>query len=85
MKVVLRLDQVSNNWSLEVLEATHNHGPSTAVTAHPAHRIAALLPETRALISTLSRSRLSPSQILTTLRQSDPEIPLVPKDIANIT
>jgi hypothetical protein len=84
MKVELRLDSISSNWSLKVLEAIHNHSPSAATTAHPAHRIAALTPETRALISTLSHAGLSPSQILTTLRTSDSEIPLLPRDIANI-
>jgi hypothetical protein len=28
MKLVLRLDSLSNQWTLKVLEATHNHGPS---------------------------------------------------------
>jgi hypothetical protein len=50
MKVVPRQDKTSSNWSLEVIEATHNHGPSTAVTAHPAHRIAGLVPDTRTFI-----------------------------------
>jgi hypothetical protein len=85
MKVVLRKDKVSSNWSLEVLEAIHNHGPSIAITAYPVHRIAALTPETRASISTLSHTGLLPNQILTLLRDSNPEIPLISKDIANIT
>jgi hypothetical protein len=85
MRVVLRLDQISSTWSLKVLETTHNHGPSIAVTAHPAHRIAALAPDTRVLISTLSCSGLLPAQILTTLRDSDLDISLIPKDIANLT
>jgi len=37
MKVELRLDKVSNQWSLRVLESTHNHRPSAVSTAYPAH------------------------------------------------
>lgn len=85
MKVVIRLDKVSSTWSVEVLEPAHNHPPSAAVTAHPAHRIAAISADTYTAISTLSRAGLSPGQILTTLRESDPDIPLIPKDIANLT
>jgi hypothetical protein len=54
MRVELRLDTVSNNWILRVLEKTHNHGPSAAATAHPAHRQAALDLATRVTISTMS-------------------------------
>jgi hypothetical protein len=68
-----------------VLEKAHNHAPSAAVTAHPAHRIAALSSETRATIGSMLTAGLLPAQILTTLRVSNAEIPLILKDIANIT
>ena len=47
MKVVLRLDRVSDMWKLEVLYAVHNHSPSSAITAHPVDRSAALSENTR--------------------------------------
>jgi hypothetical protein len=84
MKVELRLDHLSSQWILSVLEGAHNHGPSTATTAHPAHRNFALTPEIRAEIARLSQAGLSISQILTTLRVSDPQIPLITKDISNV-
>jgi FAR1 DNA-binding domain len=84
MKVVLRLDKISSTWSVEVLNPAHNHPPSTAITAHPAHRIAALSSDTCASIGILSRAGLSPIQILATLRDSEPNISLIPKDIANL-
>jgi hypothetical protein len=65
MKVAIRLDYMSSQWMLQVLEDTHNHGPSAAITAHPAHRITALTPDTRTEITRLSRAGLSPGQILT--------------------
>ena len=71
-------------WVLGVLEGAHNHPPSTAPTAHPAHRIAALTLPIRAEIGRLSHARLTISQILSTLRISDPETPLIAKDISNI-
>jgi hypothetical protein len=85
MKVILQLDQTSSTWSVMVPEPAHNHGPSAAVTAHPAHRIAAISLDTHASISSLSRAGLSPGQILTALRESDPTVALIPKDIANLT
>jgi hypothetical protein len=84
MKVELLFDNVSSNWILHVLEGVHNHGPSIAATAHPAHRIAALTPHIRTEIRRLSQAGSSPAQILTTLRLSDPQTPLIVKDIANI-
>ena len=83
MKVELRLDQISSNWALKVLESAHNHGPSTAITAHPVHRLATMAPGGLNTISTLSRSGISPGQILTTLRSLEPELSLIPKDIYN--
>jgi hypothetical protein len=87
MRVELRLDQISTHWSIRVLESTHNHGPSTAATAHSVHRHAALGSEARTTISTLSQAGLQPRQILTALRSLDPEIglSLIPKDIYNFT
>lgn len=83
MKVELRRDPLSMQWIVGILEGAHNHPPSTVPTAHPAHRIAALVPATRAEIVRLSQT-LSTSQILSTLRVSDPEMPLIAKDISNI-
>jgi hypothetical protein len=60
MKVELRFDNVSSNWILHVLEGVHNHGPSTAATAHLAHRIAALTPHIRTEIRRLSQAGSSP-------------------------
>ena len=84
MKVELRLESMSSMWILRVLEGAHNHGPSTAAAAHPVHPSTALTLDTRAKISNLSRDGQSISQILTTLRRSDPETPFIAKDIGNI-
>jgi hypothetical protein len=82
--VGLHLDRLSNQWILQVVQGAHNRGPSAAAIAHPAHRSAALAPATRAQISGLSHARLSISQILSTLRTTNPGIPLIAKDISNI-
>jgi hypothetical protein len=84
MRVELRKDNLSSNWVLKVLESTHNHGPSAVSTAHPVHRLPALAPLRHATISPLARAGISTSQILTTLRALDPDLPLISKDISNL-
>ena len=84
MMVELRLDPLSNNWILHVLEGAHNHVASTHVTAHSVHRSNALTAEVRDQVGILSQAGLNPSQILTILRKSDPETPLIVKDISNV-
>jgi hypothetical protein len=71
-------------WVVGVLEGAHNHPPSTAPTAHPAHRIAALTLAIRTEIGRLSHAGLSTNQILSTLRISNPSMTLIAKDIGNI-
>jgi hypothetical protein len=83
MSVELRLDHLSGNWILKVLEGAHNHVASAHVTAHPVHRNNALTTEIRVQIIVLAQSGLNPSQILTALRISTPETPLIAKDISN--
>jgi hypothetical protein len=84
MRVELRQDPISSNWILKVLEGEHNHGPSGASTAHPAHRLPTLAPSGYSTIGVLSRAGLPPGQILNTLRCIEPEVSLVPKDISNL-
>jgi hypothetical protein len=84
MIVELCLDWLSNQWILRVLQGAHNHGASAAITAHPVHRMAVLTPETRTEISRLSQVGFAPGQILTTLRLSDSQTPLVVKDIGTM-
>jgi hypothetical protein len=83
MKVDLRLDTLSNQWMVKVLEGVHNHPPSVSAVAHPVHRKDALTPEIYAQISTLAQASLTPGRILDILRVSDPKIPLISKDISN--
>jgi hypothetical protein len=84
MKLELHLDSISNQWTLQVLEEGHNHGPSIAAIAHPVHRSTALTLDIRAQISGFVQSRQSISQILINLRTSNPGIPLITRDISNI-
>jgi hypothetical protein len=75
---------LSSNWVLKVLESVHNHGPSAASTAYPVHRLPALAPLRRTTISTLARTGILTSQILTTLCALDKDVPLIRKDISNL-
>ena len=83
MIVELWLDNLSGNWILKVLEGVHNYIVSIYITAHSVYRNSTLTIEIRTQISVLVQSSLNPSQILTVLRNSTPEIPLVVKDISN--
>ena len=69
---------------MKVLESTHNYGPSADSTAHPTYRLPALVLLRYTTISTLVHAGISTSQILTTLRTLDPDVPLISKDISNL-
>ena len=69
---------------LRVLEGAHNHVASTDPTAHSVHRNNALTAEVRVQVGILAQSGLNPSQILTIVRNSNPETPLIVKDISNV-
>jgi hypothetical protein len=71
-------------WVLKVLEDTHNHGPSVALVAHPAHRIASLKPEVRSEIIRNWQAGMSNSIILSSLRIGYPEVCLTCDDLSNI-
>ena len=46
MKLVLKLDDDSEQWAVSIAYGTHNHESSTAPAAHPIYRTAALDPAT---------------------------------------
>jgi hypothetical protein len=81
MKVALR--RSPKGWALEVIEASHNHGPSIAAIAHSAHRIAALGSGLQTEIDQMARNNLSTAQILSYVRQ-DSAVLLTSKDVVNI-
>jgi hypothetical protein len=83
MKVALRQDHLSKQWTLQVLKGAHNHSLSSAPTAYTAYRSAALTPEICAQISTLVSANSSTNQIMMTLRIDNPEITLITRDIGN--
>jgi hypothetical protein len=60
--------QQADGWMLKVIEATHNHGPFAAPTAHPAHRIAALHPDIRARIIADVAAGIRNQQILSSIQ-----------------
>lgn len=72
-------------WKLTTMEATHNHRPSAAPTAHPAHRIASLDPAVREAIIKYMGLGMGSTQIHIALRTEFPATLLVPSDIVNIT
>jgi hypothetical protein len=85
IKVVAKkaLDRMARE--LKVTEDTHNHEPSRAPTAYPAHRIASLDSRVRAEIINYWKRGMQNAQILTNLRMLYPEIQLLSSNISNIT
>ena len=77
--------QEDGTWALKIIEDTHNHRPSIAPVAHPAHRIASLAPEIRVEIMRNWKAGIGNTKILSSLRIAFPGINLTLKDISNIT
>ena len=73
------------SWTLKVVEDTHNHGPSIAPVAHPAHRVAALSLEVRVEIIRHWQAGISNSTILSSLRIGFLDVILTRGDLTNIT
>ncbi len=71
-------------WKLTIMETTHNHGRSTAPTAHPAHRIASLDPAIHVAVTKYHHIGMNSRQILMALRDKFPSILLLLKDVVNI-
>ena len=63
MKVALKLDQITQQWELEVIEGSHNHDASADPSAHLPYRIAALDSRIITEIESLTLSGLNNSQI----------------------
>ena len=61
----------TEGWSLEVVNAAHNHGPTLA-GSHPVHRKMAMTAEVQSEISRALTVQQAPSQILSSLRIPDP-------------
>ena len=78
----LRPDLATGNWRLTVQNTTHSHGPSVAST-HPVHRTRELLQQEDFIIAALRQGR-AVSQILTDIREANPESCLIPRDFCNI-
>ena len=71
----------SRFWTLEIINAEHNHDPSPGASSHPPHW--QLMPEQYKEIQKLSKSNLSASQILLQLRTSDNETYATNQTITN--
>jgi len=65
-------------------EGRHNHGPVTALSALPAHRIASMTLQEKSRVKEMQTLYHSPSQILQTLHKDNPDCVLIPRDIYNL-
>ena len=83
-RCVARKLDTDDGWKLEVLDNNHNHGPVSALSALPAHRIAAMTPEERVIVREMSVLGHSPVQILNKLRHDKLDCTLILRDIYNL-
>lgn len=72
----------ANQWKLLVKHPGHNHNPDNNMIAHPEAR--KLSDHQRTIIRDLSLVGTSPRQIIRVLKQQDPNILVVPRDIYNV-
>ncbi|KAJ5264490.1 hypothetical protein N7505_007283 [Penicillium chrysogenum] len=80
--VSLRFSQLTNTWIFTIENESHNHGPSPAST----HNIQRKLEVKRKLDIITQQLKQGPAtrQIITSLRESDPNSCIIPKDINNL-
>jgi hypothetical protein len=81
--VAQKLD-TDDGWKLEVLNNNHNHGLVSALSALPAHIIAAITPEERVMVCEMYVLSHSPIQILNKLRHDKPDCTLIPHATYNL-
>lgn len=79
--VALRLDLAANLWRLTIRNATHNHG-SSGPSTHPIHRRRELLQYEESIRAAFRQGR-TVRQILTEIREADPESCLTSRDLYN--
>ncbi len=79
--VVLRHFVAFGGWKLRIRNADHNHGLAPPI-AHPSLRRAAMK-EHNDEIEVEARARLQSTKIMRRLREQDPNIPILTRDILN--
>jgi hypothetical protein len=83
-RAAARKDDVSGQFILNIIDNNHNHDPALAASAFPQHRTASMTPEEHTIVKDMSILGYSPNQILHRLRQLNPELVLIPRDIYNL-
>jgi hypothetical protein len=68
---------------LQVLN-NHNHGPVAALSVLPQYRTVAMTLEELSKVKQMNLENYSPSQILSSLRNANPQSNLIPRDIYNL-
>ena len=77
--VAKKYDSLSQeSYKVEVQNNNHNHGLVEALSALPQHRLAAIKTQEQAMVRDMSTLGHSPTQILDTIRKSNPESNLIP-------
>ncbi|KAJ9549306.1 hypothetical protein OSB04_021849 [Centaurea solstitialis] len=69
-------------WYFKVKDLTHNHEPSTDMSGHPSFR--QLPSENINSVKEMSKAGIPPRQILSSMRQQNPNLPVISRTIYNL-
>ncbi|XP_052627581.1 protein FAR-RED IMPAIRED RESPONSE 1-like [Lactuca sativa] len=74
--------EYDGGWILKAKNLSHNHEPSTDISGHPSFR--RLSPNDVQSVKNMTLSGIPPRQILSSLRQGNPNLPAVSRTIYNL-
>nr|XP_043633125.1 uncharacterized protein LOC122604303 [Erigeron canadensis] len=73
---------VNGTWVYKPKDLKHNHEPSSDMSGHPSFR--QLPPDTVQTVEEMTKSGIPPRQILSSLRQQNPDLPAKSRTIYNV-
>jgi hypothetical protein len=77
-------DDSPKSWTIRIVNEQHNYEAVEALSALPAHRLAALTDEERCEVAAMNQLGHSPTAILQALRLLNPTSHLISRDIYNL-
>ena len=75
-------EENDNVWTLSIRNPAHNHEPSESLPAHPSLR--RLSKQAKERVKEMTKAGARPREILSSLRQNDPSISTISRDIYNL-
>ena len=83
-KVVIKKYSGQPGWEVEVVENNYNYEAVLALSALPKYCILAMTADEKAKVRQMNIENHRPSKILISLRYSNPDLEIIPRDIYNL-